>query len=187
MGNTFLEITMSLDGFVAGPDISIQHPMGVGGERLHDWMFGAKTEQDGQLVAELMRNTGAVITGGHTYKIAIDEPWGGVTPFHVPAFVVSSSLTTVKDGFTIARGITDALAKAKAAAGDKDVWVMGGASIIQQFIKEGLFDKLHIHIAPVLLGSGLRLFDHIGNEHIELINTTTVDTPGAIHLRLRKS
>lgn len=188
MGKVFLETTMSLDGFSAGPDISSKHPMGVNGLRLHDWVFGAKTEENERLMAESHHQAGAVILGRHTYDVAIDEAWGGATPFHVPAFIVSGSVPPdLKEGFTMADGIESALSKAKAAAGDKDVWVMGGARVIQQFIKAGLYDELHIHIAPVLLGTGLRLFDHIGNEHIELIKTRTVDTPGALHIKFLRS
>lgn len=188
MKNVFLEITMSLDGFVAGPDISTKYPMGVNGLRLHNWYFGAKTAEDEKVLAETMSKAGAVIVGRHTYDVAIDEAWEGATPFHVPAFIVSHSIPQdLKEGFTVVTdGIESALSKAQAAAGDKDVWVMGGANIIQQFIKAGLYDEFHLHIAPVLLGTGLRLFDHIGNEHIELIKNRIVDTPGALHINFSR-
>ncbi len=176
------EITMSLDGFVAGPAISVQQPMGKNGERLHDWMFTNKTETDTRLLNEIVSITGAVITGNHTYKIAIDLPWGGKSPFVVPAFVVCHHApSNLVNGFTyVTGGILEALSQARKAAGDKHIWVMGGASIIQQFLAAGVVDYIRIHIAPILLGNGTRLFEQHGNL-VELKNEHVVETPAAVH------
>lgn len=185
MGQVVVEITMSLDGFVAGPDVSPQQPLGVNGERLHDWMFTNKTATDEQLEAEIFTTVGAVVVGGRTYRDGIDSGWGGVTPFHAPAFVVLSRVPDKQvDGFTyVTDGIASALRQAQAVVGDKDVWVMGGAHLIQQYLKAGLVDELHIHIAPILLQRGTRLFEQIGDTPITLEATRALHTPGAAHLR----
>jgi dihydrofolate reductase len=187
MGKVFLEITMSLDGFVAGPDITLQDPMGKEGPQLHDWMFGAKTDADNTLITELINNTGAVILGNYTYTTAIIDAWGNASPFASPAFVVCTKAPSATvQGFTyITDGLRSALDKAKAAAGAKDVWIMGGAYTAQQFLQAGLIDELHIHIAPVLLARGRRLFEYFGPQPINLKKIKTIDTPGAVHIRFQ--
>jgi dihydrofolate reductase len=186
MGKVVLEITMSLDGFIAGPNINPKQPMGKGGLRLHDWLFKAKTDLDAKVIDEIEETSGAVIVGRRTYDVAKDDAWGGVSPFKVPAFVLSKDVPEDAKGFTfVTDGIESAIKQAKAVAGDKNVWVMGGANIAQQFIRAGLLDELQIHIAPVLFGQGTRLFSHISNEQIELESTRVLETPGAIHLRFR--
>lgn len=176
---------MSLDGFIAGPNINSSQPMGENGERLHDWLFGAKTDIDQDFIREF-ENSGAVIVGGKTYHDAIDVAWGGVTPFTMPAFVLTSRVPSEpKTGFTfITDGIERALIQARAAAGAKNVWVMGGANTIQQFIRARMFDEIGIHIAPILLGSGTRLFDNTEGK-IGLENIQTIQTPAAIHMKFR--
>jgi dihydrofolate reductase len=187
MGKVVVELTMSLDGFIAGANITPEQPMGEGGTRLHDWFFGAKTLVDETIMQNQIDSTGAVIVGGRTYKDAIDDAWGGENPFHAPAFVLTHAMPkTVVDGFTfVMDGIESALSQAKAAAGDKNVWLMGGADVIQQYIKAGLVDEIHIHIAPVLFGAGTRLFDALGSQHIELENIQVIKTPAAVHLHYR--
>jgi dihydrofolate reductase len=187
MGKTVVEITMSLDGFVAGPGITEQDPMGKEGPRLHEWLFGAKTDADNALLTELMNNTGAVILGNYTYTTAIKDAWGNTSPFAAPAFVLCKQApASIIPGFTyVTDGLRSALDKAKAAAGNKDVWIMGGAYTAQQFLQAGLIDELHIHIAPVLLARGTRLFEQIGHSPIGLKKIKTVDTPGAVHVRFQ--
>jgi dihydrofolate reductase len=189
MGKVILDITMSLDGFIAGPNINPVQPLGEGGSRLHDWVFAAKTDMDAQIMDETMESLGAVIVGWRTYNDAIDGAWGGVSPFKVPAFVLSKNVpedAKERLSFTfVIDGIESAIKQAKAIAGDKNIWVMGGANIAQQYIKADLFDELQIHIAPILFGQGTRLFEHIGSEHIKLESTRVLVTPGAIHLRYR--
>ena len=174
---------MSLDGFIAGPDVSAEHPMGKGGEELHNWMFGAETEADAAITKH-MQASGAVILGGTTYSIAIDGPWEGRTPFDAPAFVlVKEAPAETKPGFIyVTDGIQSALDQAQAIAGDKNIWVMGGANCIQQYIAAGLFDELHIHIAPLLMVHGTKLFENIGEAPIRLKTESALQTPGATHL-----
>ncbi|HEY5750565.1 MAG TPA: dihydrofolate reductase family protein [Chryseolinea sp.] len=185
-GKLILDITMSLDGYVAGPNISVTQPMGEGGERLHRWIFEEKTETDNAVLTETVDTSGAVIVGGRTYFLAIEEGWGGKSPFTAPAFVLShrSPQTNVK-GFTFVHdGIESALAQAKAAAGDKSIWLMGGADIIQQYLTAGLVDELQIHIIHVLLGGGTRLFDILAH-HVELTKTRLIASDGVTHLRFK--
>lgn len=187
MRKVILDISMSLDGFTAGPHITLNEPLGKGGEQLHKWMFGGKTGADDVVVKEMVNTSGAVILGANTWFGAIDKAWNGVSPFAVPAFVVThrqpqNSVT----GFNFVHdGILCALAKARAAAGGKNVWVMGGAGIGRQFLQEGLLDELHLHIAPVLLRGGTRLFANEGLAWLSLEKIRTVDTPFATHIYFR--
>lgn len=185
MQKTILDITMSLDGFIAGTNVSEELPLGKNGPRLHDWLFDAKTDRDAEIIKEVVSMTGAVIVGGHTYLTAINGAWGGATPFEVPAFVLVESVPDdPKDGFTfVTDGVESALAQARLAGGDKNVWVMGGANIAQQYIKTGLLDELHIRIAPLLLCEGIRLFEHIGSQLVELRHISAEQTPSATHLK----
>jgi len=185
MTKVILDITMSLDGFIAGPGISSEQPMGENGPILHEWIFSEKTDVDTRLLEDIVDNSGAVIVGERTYLTAIDIAWEGTSPFKVPAFVPAEKTPkNIVDGFTfITDGIDNVLAQAKAAAGDKNVWVMGGANVAQQFIKARLLDELHIHIANVLLGKGTRLFENIGDKAIELKRIAVVETPAATHLK----
>lgn len=187
MGKVILEMSISLDGFSAGPDISPEQPMGKAGDRLHHWQFDEKTQIDEEIISEIFATSGAVIVGGNTYHVAIDKAWGGVSPFPMPAFVVTQTIPERHvEGFTyVATGIDHALQSAKRSADEKNVWVMGGAKLSQSFIKAGLVDELHIHLIPVILGSGTRLFENIGMEHIELVRTELVGTTGATHIFFR--
>jgi dihydrofolate reductase len=189
MGKVVLDITMSLDGFIAGPNISSKLPLGDGGLRLHDWLFRVKTDLDAKVLDETVETSGAVVVGRRTYDDAIEDAWGGVSPFSVPAFILTHNALDKGKGvasFTfVTDGIESAIIQAKAAAGEKNVWVMGGANLAQQCIKAGIFDELQIHIAPVLFGEGTKLFEYIGNEHIELESIRVLETPGAIHIRYR--
>lgn len=189
MGKVVIDVTMSLDGFIAGPNINAKQPLGEGGIRLHDWLFKGKTDNDAKVIAETVETSGAVIVGRRTYDDAINDAWGGVSPFSVPAFVITQRATeaTIGDSaFTfITDGIESAVKQARAVAGEKNIWVMGGATIIQQFIAAEMFDEFHIHIAPVLFGTGIKLFEHLEKKHIELESTRVIETSGAIHIRYR--
>jgi len=184
MGRVFISMSMSLDGFITRPDITREHPFGVGGEQIYAWQFDRRTEDDASVVGKLMQRTGAVIGGGRTYQLAIDGAWGSVNPFSAPVFVLSHSIPDrIVDGFTfVLDGIESALTRAKAAAGEKDVWIMGGANVAQQYLRAGLVDELNIHLAPVLLGHGIRLFENIGDGRIGLRHAGLVQTPGATHI-----
>ena len=181
----FVDITMSVDGFISGPGISREQPLGAGGLRLHDWFFKTKTEAAARILDEVNQATGAVILGDRTYSDAIDDAWGGENPFPAPAFVLCKRAPekTVKGFSYVTDGIESALRQASAVAGEKGVLVMGGASVVQQYLKAGLIDDIQLHIAPLLLGEGTCLFDHIGG--VELECTRVLETPGATHLHYR--
>ncbi|HSX17510.1 MAG TPA: dihydrofolate reductase family protein [Patescibacteria group bacterium] len=183
MSKIFIDITMSLDGFIAGPDISSENPMGKGGLRLHNWMFGAQTEADKKLSGEQMQNTGAVIIGRRMYETAISGPWGNENPFAAPVFVLTEAAPEQKvAGFTyVTDGIQGALSQAKKVAGDKNIWITG-ANVSQQYLKAGYVDELHIHIAPVLFMAGTKLFENLGDQHVELEVQNCIQTPGATHI-----
>lgn len=186
MSKIFIEITMSLDGFIAGPEISTKNPMGRGGLRLHDWMFGAQTEVDNNIAREQMQGTGAVIIGRRMYETAISGPWENENPFAAPVFVLTEAAPKQKvAGFTyVSDGLESALAQAKKVAASKDIWITG-ANVSQQFLKAGYVDELHIHIAPVLFMAGTKLFENIGDQHIELEVQSCTQTPGATHIVYR--
>jgi dihydrofolate reductase len=188
MSKIILEITMSLDGFVAGPNISAKNPLGEGGERLHDWLFSAKTDVDEAVQAAAHNNAGAVVIGGHTYATAIDGAWGGNTPFEIPAFVDTYELPAVqKEGFIyVTTGLEAVIAQAKEAAGEKNIWVMGGGGTIAACIEGGWYDEFYLHIAPVLLKQGLRLFEHLSDQRVEFKNIRVSQSPQATHIVLEK-
>lgn len=184
MAKVILDITMSIDGFIAGEDISKENPMGNNGILLHKWIFEDKTEVDSQLVNELTKSAGAVIVGGRTYNIAIEDAWGGSSPFEAPAFVLCSKRPDfIVDGFSfIHNGIGEALEKAKQVAGDKNVWIMGGANTAQQFMEADLIDEYRIHIAPILLGKGVPLFSFNSPKLKLLEKVRGIDSKSVTHL-----
>lgn len=187
MGKVVIDIAMSLDGFIAGKNVRPQLPMGEDGLRLHDWLFDKKTDTDERMIKEVMESSGAVIVGRHTYDVAINDAWGGESPFPIPAFIISHSVPSkIIDGFTfISDRIETTLRKAKEAAGNKNVWVMGGANIIQQYINAGLADEIELHIAPILLGRGTRLFDETQTSVIELERIRVIESAAVMHTRYR--
>jgi dihydrofolate reductase len=194
MAKIVLYMSMSLDGFITGPGDDAQHGLGHGGERLHDWLAGgnggvASYRPDGpsgEVFDELMA-TGAVIVGRRTFDFA--RGWSGDHHDGVPIFVPThhvpsdpprgaATITFVSDG------IEAAVAQAKAAAGAKDV-LLHGADTAQRCLRAGLLDEMEIHLVPVLLGEGRRLFDGLGSDHIELELVRVIDAPGITHLRFR--
>ena len=184
MAKVVMDITMSLDGFIAGPGITQEVPMGIAGHRLHDWLFTRKTELDSELLKEVVENSGAVIVGGHTYTIAIEGAWEKSSPFSVPAFVVCHQLPSFRvEGFTfITDGLPSVMEQAGRTAGAKDIWVMGGADVARQCLYGGWVDEIHIHIAPILLKKGTRLFTENEGALTELEIMRVLDTPGAVHI-----
>jgi dihydrofolate reductase len=199
MGKVFLDITTSLDGFVAGPNDGPELPLGEGGERLHEWVYGlaswreahglegGEVNRDSEIVEETVERTGAVVLGRRMFENA--KGWGDEPPFHVPVFVLTHEPREplAKKGTTftfVTDGIESALDQAKQAAGDRDVSVAGGANTAQQYLKAGLIDEMQIHIAPLFLGGGPRLFDDLGPE-IEVEGTRVVESPTVTHLRFR--
>jgi dihydrofolate reductase len=188
MGKVTCDISMSLDGFIAGPNVRVGNGMGDDGDRLHAWVFGGNTETDDAIVAEKNASPGAILIGKRMFDVGF-EPWGDPPPFGMPVFIVTHEAREplpMQGGTTytfVTKGIEAALELAREAAGDKDVGIWGGANIIQEYLKAGLLDEMQIHVIPVLFGDGTRLFEDLGGRRIELKRTSTVDTPGATHLR----
>jgi len=188
MGKVTCDISMSLDGFIAGPSVRVGNGMGDDGDRLHAWVFGGNTETDDAIVAEKNASPGAILIGKRMFDVGF-EPWGDPPPFGKPVFIVTHEAREplpMRGGTTytfVTKGIEAALELAREAAGDKDVGIWGGANIIQEYLKAGLLDEMQIHVVPVLFGDGTRLFEDLGGRRIELKRTSTIDTPGATHLR----
>ena len=201
MGKVAVGLTMSLDGFIAGPNDGPGSPLGEGGERLFAWYSGGDTEytlpgtemvfvvspQSAELLRDAHPRMGAFVTGRRTFDIT--NGWGGNPPLGVPAFVVTHSVPQewVYEGspFTfVTDGGESAVEKAREVAGEKDVAV-GAASIAQQCIRAGLLDVIHVDLVPLLLGDGVRLFEHLGATPIELEYTEVVEGAGVTHLTFR--
>jgi dihydrofolate reductase len=209
MSKVRVHISTSLDGYVAGPDQSMEEPLGEGGERLHDWMVELKAwrQQHGAeggaenastaVMEEVTANVGAEIMGrgkfGPPGGGAWDESWHGWwgedPPFHKPVFVLThherEPLTLSDTTYTfVTDGIHSALERARKVAGDKDVFIGGGAKVINQYLAAGLVDEVELHVVPILLGGGARLFEGVGPDlRLELLRT--VDAPGVTHLKYR--
>jgi dihydrofolate reductase len=205
------DISMSLDGFIAGPNQTLEQPLGEGGEQLHEWLVGLKTfrerhgtsggevNADDEIAAESFGAVGAQVMGRRMFSGGEgpweDDPnadgwWGDDPPFRMPVFVLTHHPreTVTKQGGTtytfVTDGIESALEQAKSAAGDQDVQISGGASVVQQYLSAGLLDEFQIHVAPVLLGGGVRLFDELdGPPKVEL--TRVIDSPAVTHLSYR--
>jgi dihydrofolate reductase len=194
MGKVVLDITISLDGFVAALNVDIARPMGDGGMCLHNWLFGdgtiSATRIDREVADEVFAlTTGAFVIGRRMFDVG-EGPWGEDGAFGKPCFVLThrGKDKLVKGATTfsfVTDGIESALEQAKAAADGKNVFVMGGANIAQQYLKAGLVDEMRIHVAPVLLGAGTRLFDNINAQQIKLETTRVLESPLATHLNFR--
>ena len=195
MGKVIAGITTSVDGYVAGPDDGPGKGLGEGGERLHYWVFGGPwrygeegrseaTGEDAAYISEMMSRIGAVVGGRWTYEAA--EHWGDTNPWGLPFFIVTHRPDEQPPGdhFTFVDGVPEAIQQAKAAAGDKDVSVMGGAHVIRQALDAGLVDELTIIIAPVILGAGKRLFDGF-DQSIELEHIGVRQSPLATFIDYR--
>jgi dihydrofolate reductase len=199
MGKVVADITMSLDGFITGPDDGPGRGLGEGGECLHNWVMGRPWPYDDEgrrfdpldidrkVLWEAMGSTGAGIIGRRMFDIT--GGWGGNPPggpnasYFVLTHSVPAEWVSIRSPFTfVTDGIESALAQARAVAGDKDVGIGGGADVIQQYLAARLVDELRLHLAPVLLGAGKRLFDHLGTQTIELERTQVVESPFATHL-----
>jgi dihydrofolate reductase len=205
-------MSMSLDGFVAGPNQSLDNPLGVGGLRLHHWVFplaawrkeqglpGGEINESSRVVEEGTTNIGATVMGrnmfgGHPGPWNSAEPWTGWwgknPPYHHPVFVLTHHRReplTLEGGTTftfVTDGIESALDQARAAAGGQDVTLAGGANVAQQYLNAGLVDEMDINLAPIVLGGGERLFDGVNDLHgLELVRT--VAAPNVIHLKFTK-
>jgi dihydrofolate reductase len=208
-----LRISISLDGFVAGPNQSVENPLGVGGLALHEWVFplaawrrmhgmeGGEVNESSQVVEESLVNIGATIMGrnmfgGHPGPWDEGKPWNGWwgdnPPFHHPVFVLTHHARAplkMEGGTTftfVTGGIQAALDQARKAAGGKDISLAGGAKAAAQYLTAGLVDEMEINLAPVLLGSGERLFDGVGDDLHGLKLARTVATPNVVHLKFAR-
>ena len=209
MSKVRAHISVSADGYVAGPNQSLENPLGEGGESLHDWVVALKAwrERHGMEGGEVNASTPVVeeslvgisaeimgrgMLGGGPGPWG-DDPWPGWwgenPPFHRPVFVVThherEPLTLADTTFTfVTGGIESALAQAREAAAGRDVLISGGADVINQYLAAGLVDELELHVVPILLGGGARLFDGVGPE-VELEQVRAVEAPGVTHVKYR--
>ena len=209
MSRLRLRLSISLDGYAAGPNQSVQNPLGEGGEDLHQWVFplaawrkphgleGGKTDESTPVVEDELRNIGATIMGrnmfgGHPGPWNIAKPWNGwwgsKPPFHHPVFVLTHHPREplVMEGGTTFTFVTDGIEQAydlaRRAAKAKDVALAGGANISQQYLNAGLLDEMQLHVVPILLGSGERLFNGMKDLHgLRLVKT--VAAPNVTHLK----
>jgi dihydrofolate reductase len=201
-------ISISLDGYVAGPNQTLENPLGEGGEGLHDWVVateswrsqhgkeGGERNADSDVVAEDSGNIGAQIMGRGMFGGG-DGPWeeswrgwwGDEPPFHVPVYVLTHhprESLEMQGGTTyhfVTDGIESALEQARAGAGDKDILLAGGANAIQQYLAAGLLDELYLHIVPLLLGGGERLLENVGDPKLEPVKV--VASPAVTHVKYR--
>jgi dihydrofolate reductase len=195
------DISMSLDGFVTGPDPGVRHPLGVGGERLHQWLFdlagwrrahgrtGGAEGAESDALEESFERTGAYVMGHRMYRSGSD-PWGDSPPFRRPVFVLTHTPKEpdVRDGTTftfVTDGLEGTLARARDAAQGREISLAGGAQVIQQAVVAGVLDELRLHIVPVLLGDGTRLFSRVGHEHVEWEASRVNGASGVVHLTLQ--
>jgi dihydrofolate reductase len=208
MNSVRSQISISLDGYIAGPNQSQDNPIGEGGMRLHEWVFktagwqeqhggaGGEESADSRVVREASQGIGAVVMGRNMFDHARGEWdeswqgwWGPNPPFHVPVFVLThyARYPIEMEGGTTFRFVTDginsAVEQARAAAGDGDVAIAGGAQAIQQTLAAGLLDELQLHVVPIVIGGGERLLVNIGDPKLEPIEV--VASPAVTHLRYR--
>lgn len=213
MSRLRFNISMSLDGFIAGPDQSVEVPLGVGGEGLHEWVVplaawraphgleGGEVNESTQVLEESLANIGATIMGrnmfgGHPGPWDEKRPWNGWwgsnPPFHHPVFVLTHyprEPLELEGGTTftfVTEGIDATLERARRAAGGKDVALAGGAKAAQQYLAAGVVDEMEIHIVPTLLGGGERLFDGVGASLHGLELVRTIAAPRVTHLKFEK-
>ena len=208
MGSVTCQMSISIDGFVAGPNQSLENPIGEGGMRLHQWMFdtaswkrqqgetGGARGADSDLVDGLLQGNGAYIMGRKMFGGGDgqwDETWtgwwGDEPPYQAPVFVLTHQPRKplpMRGGTTftfVTDGIDSALAQARAAAGDKDVAIAGGAGTVQQYLAAGVLDELYLHIVPIILGKGERLFNGVGDPTLEPVKV--IASPAVTHVKYR--
>jgi dihydrofolate reductase len=204
------QISVSVDGYVAGPDQSEENPLGVGGEQLHEWVVeleawrkphgldGGQVNASTPVVDEAQSNVGATVMGRNMFgggpgPWSEDTPWNGWwgddPPFHTAVFVLTHhprERLEMEGGTTfifVTDGIESALEQAREAAGGRDVLLGGGASVIQQYLAAGLIDEFELHIVPILLGDGERLLQNVGNLKVEQVRA--IEAPGVTHIKYR--
>jgi len=206
------QISISLDGFVAGPNPTAEHPLGEGGERLHEWTFplaawrqfngreGGEVNESTPIVEESRQNIGASVMGRNMFGPIGGGAWGDAQwmgwwgddpPYHHPVFVLTHHRrdpVEMQGGTTfhfVTDGTGSALERARKAAGGKDVMLWGGGQVVQQYLAAGLLDELELHVVPVVLGDGARLFDNLRDTEVQLEQVRAVEAPGVTHLKYR--
>lgn len=202
MSKVIVDMGMSLDGYIAGPNGGPQNPLGDGGTLIHRWVYdlaswreslglaGGQTNRDDEVVKESNARVGAYVMGRRMFDEG-EVGWPDPPSFRAPVFVLTNRAREpwVRQGGTIFTFVTDgigsALEQASEAAGGKDVRIAGGANAIQQFLEVGMVDEMQIHLAPLLLGGGVRLFGRIDSTHVELESTRVIDSPKVTHLGFR--
>jgi dihydrofolate reductase len=210
MSKLRFHLSVSADGYSAGPDPSEEEPLGIGGEDLHDWAFplaawreahgreGGEVNASTQVVEETTTNVGAGLMGRNMFGPVQGGDWGDGSwrgwwgdnpPFHYPVFVLTHHARKpleMEGGTTftfVTDGIESALQQARDAAGAKDVVINGGADVIQQYLAAGLVDEFELGVAPILLGGGTRLLDNVGELQVEQVRA--IEAPGVTHLKYR--
>ncbi len=210
MGKTRFSISVSLDGFVAGPNQTKEEPLGAGGEDLHEWIFplaawrrphgmeGGEENASNDVLEEAQANIDAYIMGRNMFgggpgPLNLDDPWkgwwGDNPPYHTPVFVITHHAREpleMEGGTTfhfVTDGIESALQQAKKAAGESDVFIPGGAKVIQQYLKAGFVDEFELHIVPLLLFDGERLLENLGEVKFEQVRV--VEGVGVTHIKYR--
>ena len=202
MATVVIDMSVSLDGFVAGPNDAPGNGLGDGGERLHEWIVatadwrskhgleGGVEGEESRLVKTYERS-GAIIMGRRMFDHGV-EPWGPEPPFRKPVFILTHrEHEPIVKGETTYTFVTDGVVRglelAREAAGGKDVELAGGGQVVSQFLAAGLLDEIHVHVAPVILGGGPRLFDAPGLEKVELEPVEVLHGPRATHIRYRRA
>ncbi|MFY9487126.1 MAG: dihydrofolate reductase family protein [Solirubrobacterales bacterium] len=201
MGKVIADISISLDGYVAGPNDNSENPLGVEGRRIQEWLFdlaffeemhgrdGGNTGADDDVLRETFERAGAVVMGRRMYDLG--EPfWRDHPPFAVPVTVLTNRIQPAIDSdedttFTFVESVSSALRHARAAAGDADVLVGGGGSTIRQFFEAGLLDELQLHISPVVMGGGVKLFEPNDHDAIGLECARVIESPRVTHVTYR--
>jgi dihydrofolate reductase len=208
MSHVTSQLSISLDGFVAGPNQSLRNPLGEGGMRLHEWAFateswrgqhghaGGERSADSEVADAVMRGIGAFVMGRKMFGGGDGEWdeswrgwWGEDPPYHAPVVVLTHhprEPLPMEGGTTftfVTDGIEFALEQARAAAGDQEVAIAGGASTVQQYLAAGLLDELHLHIVPIVLGAGERLLENVGDPRLEPVEV--VASPAVTHVKYR--
>lgn len=186
MARVICDMSMSLDGYVTGPNDSRENPFGDGADTLHDWLFKDPTDDERAMLQEAIDGTGAVVMGRRSFDKCVDD-WGANGPVGgLPVFVLTHNTPTktYPDVYTfVTDGVKSVIEQAKAAAGDKVVG-LHGATVMQQGLPLGLVDEIYVHVVPVLIGGGTRLFETLPSG-IELERISAIATPAATHLRFR--
>jgi dihydrofolate reductase len=210
MSTLRFQLALSLDGYVAGPDQSVENPLGIGGEDLHAWLFelewwhrqhgeeGGDVNASTPVVEEAFSNVGAYVMGRNMFgggpgPWRQDPPWtgwwGDDPPYHTPVFVLTHhprEPLEMEGGTTfifVTEGIESALDQATKAADGRDVMLGGGANVVQQYLAAGLVDEFDLHIVPLVLGDGERLFDNVGTLQLEQVRA--IEAPGVAHIKYR--